>query len=111
MLKTLDWRFIRITAVVLLLNQIPLHCILSISIFPNPTDGHLSIDLSKTSSEANIKILDLFGKELKSMKFYGNKLIDFQFEEPPGIYLIMVENGTQKSVVKVIKSNSQILRN
>ena len=77
----------------------------NISLFPNPTDGHLSIDLSKNYSETNIKICDLFGKELKSMKFYGNKLIDFQFEEPPGIYLIVIENGTQKSVVRVIKSN------
>ena len=48
----------------------------------------------------------MFGKELKSMKFYANKLIDFQFDEPAGIYLIIIENGTQKIVVRVVKSNS-----
>ena len=78
----------------------------NISIFPNPTDGHLSIDLGKTYSETKIKIFNVFCKELKSMKFYGNKLIEFQFDEAPGIYLIMIENGTKKSVVRVIKSNS-----
>ena len=72
----------------------------NISIFPNPTDGHLSIDLGKTYSETNIKICDLFGKELKSMTFYGNKLIAFQFDEPPGIYLFVIENSTHKCVVK-----------
>ena len=75
----------------------------SISIFPNPTDGHLSIDLGKTYSETKIKIFDLFGKELKSMKFYGNKLIDFQFDEPAGIYLFIIENGTHKNVIKFYK--------
>ena len=75
----------------------------NISIFPNPTDGHLSIDLGKTYSETNIKICDLFGKELKSMTFYGNKLIAFQFDEPPGIYLFVIENSTHKSVVKINK--------
>jgi len=75
----------------------------NISIFPNPTDGLISIDLGKTYSETKIKICDLFGKELKSMKFYGNKLIAFQFDETPGIYLIIIENGTDKSVTKIIK--------
>ena len=75
----------------------------NISIFPNPTDGLISIDLGKTYSETKIKICDLFGKELKSMTFYGNKLIAFQFDEPPGIYLFVIENGTHKSVVKINK--------
>ena len=75
----------------------------NISIFPNPTDGLISIDLGKTYSETNIKICNLLGKELKSMTFYGNKLIAFQFDEPPGIYLFVVENGTHKSVVKINK--------
>ena len=75
----------------------------NISIFPNPTDGLISIDLGKTYSETKIKICDLFGKELKSMTFYGNKLIAFQFDEPPGIYLFVIENSTHKSVVKINK--------
>ena len=75
----------------------------NISIFPNPTDGHLSIDLGKTYSETNIKICDLLGKELKSTKFYDNKLIEFQFDEPTGIYLFIIENGTHKNVIKFYK--------
>ena len=75
----------------------------NISIFPNPTDGYLSIDLGKTYSETRIKICDLFGKEFKSMKFYGKKLIEFQFDEAPGIYFVMVENGSHKSLVKINK--------
>ena len=74
-----------------------------ISIFPNPSDGLIYIDLGKTYSETKIKICDLFGKELKSMTFYGNKLIAFQFDEPSGIYLLMIENGTHKSTVKINK--------
>ena len=74
-----------------------------ISIFPNPSDGLISIDLGKTYSETKIKICDLFGKELKSMTFYGNKLIAFQFDKPSGIYLLMIENGTHKSTVKINK--------
>ena len=68
----------------------------NVSIFPNPTNGHLSIDLGKTYSKTNIKICDLLGKELKSTKFYNNKLIEFQFDEPTGIYLFIIENGTHK---------------
>ena len=75
----------------------------NVSIFPNPTNGHLSIDLGKTYSETNIKICDLLGKELKSTKFYDNKLIEFQFDEPTGIYLFIIENGTHKNVIKFYK--------
>ena len=37
------------------------------------------------------------------MTFYGNKLIAFQFDEQSGIYLLMIENGTHKSTVKINK--------
>ena len=75
----------------------------NVSIFPNPTNGHLSIDLGKTYSETNIKICDLLEELKKSTKFYDNKLIEFQFDEPTGIYFIIIENGSHKSLVKINK--------
>jgi len=60
-------------------------------IFPNPTDGSFSIDLTSLSGIGDINILDLEGRNIKkytSIAFGSNQHIEL--DVPAGIYLIQI---------------------
>lgn len=74
-----------------------------INIFPNPTDGHSSIDLSQFKGKVEVTISDLNGTVIKSMQFQGNQLVEFNFDGPAGMYLLSAKSNNDISVLKWIK--------
>jgi len=79
------------------------HSIPKINIFPNPTDGHSSIDLSQFKGEVEVTISDLNGTVIKSMQYQGNQLVEFNFDGPAGMYLLSAKSNNDISVLKWIK--------
>jgi len=75
----------------------------NIKFFPNPTNGHLSIDLTESKQATEIKIIDLYGKLIYSMHYQGGQFVDIKFEGPAGIYLLSIESGNNKYVTKLVK--------
>jgi endonuclease/exonuclease/phosphatase family metal-dependent hydrolase len=75
----------------------------NIEIFPNPTNGHLSIDLTQYKHATALEIIDINGKVIHSMLYQENQLIDLNIEGPSGIYLLTLESGNNKSVTRLIK--------
>jgi len=75
----------------------------SIGVFPNPTNGHVSIDLAQFKHAIELEIMDLNGKVIHSMLYQKNQLIDLNFEGPTGIYLLSIESGDKKAVIRLIK--------
>ncbi len=73
-------------------------------VFPNPTDGNFLIDLGKNYSSATISITNLYGKLLQSKTYQQRQFLDLALEiEPAGVYLLSIEAGNKKTVVKLIK--------
>jgi hypothetical protein len=71
---------------------------LSITVFPNPSDGK-QINISNVPQNAQISILDLSGRTLQTVKNQsGNVNIKTNLRQ--GIYLIKVNRTTRKLVVK-----------
>jgi endonuclease/exonuclease/phosphatase family metal-dependent hydrolase len=75
----------------------------NITISPNPTYGHLILDLTNCKNEALIKIVDINGRLVCSKLHQGNQVINLNFEGPAGIYFLSVESMNNKSVTKLIK--------
>lgn len=75
----------------------------NINIFPNPTNGHIAIDLTQYKHASKLNISDLNGKVIHTMLCRENQLIDLNFEGLPGIYLLSIESGNNKWVTKLIK--------
>jgi len=75
----------------------------NIEIFPNPTNGHLSIDLTQSKHATELEIIDIKGKVIHSMIYQENELIDLNIEGPAGIYLLTMKSGNNKSVTRLIK--------
>ncbi|MDG1477377.1 MAG: T9SS type A sorting domain-containing protein [Vicingaceae bacterium] len=73
------------------------------SIYPNPTKGNFSVDLDKTYNSVLITITDLTGRLIESKEYNGTKLLNLKIDEPAGMYLMSIESGDQKAVIRLVK--------
>jgi hypothetical protein len=73
------------------------------NIYPNPTKGNFSVDLDKTYNSILITITDLSGRLIESKEYNGTKLLNLKIDEPAGIYLLKIETGNQKAVIRLVK--------
>ena len=74
-----------------------------IIVFPNPTDGHFSIDLGENHQTVMITVIDLDGNLIYSDRYSGIQLLNLKLEEPAGIYLLIIESGNKKEIIRLIK--------
>jgi len=75
----------------------------SLSIYPNPADGEVTIDFTPMgSSEATIRIMDMSGREVirvEEKAINGNRhksIVDVD-RLVPGVYIIEINSGEQKA--------------
>lgn len=61
-----------------------------ITIFPNPFASQTTVSFAKEIKNATLKIVDVLGKEVKSIEFSGSQLIIRKEELTAGVYLIQV---------------------
>ena len=75
----------------------------NIRIFPNPTNGYLSLDLTRCDDATEVKIIDLTGKVIQSMVAQNNQFIELELQGPAGIYLLSIESGSYQFRTRLIK--------
>lgn len=61
-----------------------------VSIFPNPFTSQTTVSFTKEIKNATIKMIDILGKEVKSIEFSGTQLIIKKGELNAGVYFIQV---------------------
>jgi PKD repeat protein len=77
--------------------------LLGVAIYPNPTDGVVSLELPKLSNEYSIEVLDVMGKTVHKTNINGDVLntsIDLS-GNASGIYFVKVSNQGATATVKV----------
>jgi len=77
----------------------------SISIFPNPTKGEVTIEFSQEIKQSlAIEIVDLFGKRLCGFALNQERVFDIS-EFPDGIYFVslIIDNLPSNEKYKIIK--------
>ncbi len=75
-----------------------------ISVFPNPTDGKISIDLGISYQNIECKIYNAAGQLIETKKYRNISRINYALEGPAGYYLLEIRaDGDKKVVVKVLK--------
>ena len=72
-------------------------------VYPNPTDGPLTIDMGAIYSSVEIKITDLSGKLIKSLSYEEGQLFDVTLDEAAGTYLLIVKAEERRAVVRLVK--------
>lgn len=75
-----------------------------LSVYPNPTTGHVRLDFGKTNSDFTLQIITPLGSLMHSERVSGIHYTDIELPETNGLYFIQLLNSDGKrSVLKVIK--------
>jgi alkaline phosphatase D len=72
-------------------------------IYPNPTDGHFSVDLGYTYSSIRLTIETIDGKTIESTSYQESQLLHLNLKEPAGIYLVIIESVQHKAIIRLVK--------
>ena len=72
-------------------------------LYPNPTQGNFSIDLGENYNAVLVTIKDYNGKLVHSKTYSHSELLNLKLEEPAGVYLLIIESGDKKAVIRLIK--------
>lgn len=73
------------------------------SVYPNPVNDLLNINLVQSTTLTKITVCDSQGKILISQDTRDNAIIDTK-PLAPGIYFVTIENNEQKGIWKIIKN-------
>ncbi len=76
-----------------------------INVMPNPAKTHINIDLKATERIVDLKVMDMYGKELKNIPVNNSVVKEkIQIEElPAGIYFIQIATAKGKVTHSFIK--------
>jgi hypothetical protein len=65
-----------------------------VSVFPSPSHGTFTVDLSGKTGEGKMKIYSTTGKELFSRTIVANSAVEVDTQLTPGVYILVIElNG------------------
>lgn len=74
-------------------------------VYPNPTQGKITIDLGETYQEINLKLFSINGQTILSKKFYESEKIELEILFPKGVYLIKLHEPNDSSTFHKIIVN------
>jgi len=75
-----------------------------ITIYPNPTQGVIQIELGQNYPEIEVTVANILGQFISVQRFTNTKMLDLQIEGSPGIYFVTLSdsNGLRRTL-KVVK--------
>ncbi len=78
----------------------------AVSVFPNPTEGHFSVEMSgsENDKQTNIEVYNMTGEKLMTRSLRNETTHEFSLSgKPTGIYLIKVVSGNTSETVRLVK--------
>jgi len=77
------------------------------SVFPNPAEGNFYVNIFSATGRrpCSVRLFSMQGVKTSEWKIYldqGMNILQFNSSAPPGMYLLIMEAGTQSARVKVI---------
>lgn len=79
---------------------------LSIKAYPNPTPDYFTIQIQNASSTSGLylRVLDLTGRSMEQHRIQPQtKTVRIGQALPKGVYLVEISNGTERTILKLIK--------
>ena len=74
------------------------------TIHPNPTSGLFSIEFNSSQAYIKLNIMDASGKLIGTKNYDHVTLIEYELNQPKGVYLIEVFDGeSQRSLIRLLK--------
>ena len=74
-----------------------------IRLYPNPTQGEILIDMGALRDRIQLKITDVYGRELESITYVQVQSIPYTLRFPQGIYVFHILGDGERKVMQVVK--------
>lgn len=74
-----------------------------ITVYPNPTDGIVKIDLGEIFSELIVSLNHVNGRLISQSIFKNTKMFELNLNVQSGIYLLTINSGNKKATIRLIK--------
>jgi len=75
----------------------------SLSLYPNPTAGFITIDLEETKSNINLSLTNAIGQVILTESYKSNNYINLEIDAPKGLYFLRLETDGEVITKKIIK--------
>jgi hypothetical protein len=75
----------------------------NIFIYPNPTDGSITIDMGALYANIEITVTEMDGRIILKEKMINGRVKEMQLPEVPGPYVLIVTSGNDQAMFKVMK--------
>ena len=73
-------------------------------VYPNPTNGKLSIKFERNIESLTVRILSISGQEIKRERFQNTNIIKMEINQPNGIYILeMSDDQDNKATLRLLK--------
>ena len=69
----------------------------------DPTKGNVSINLGAIYPLTKVTITDINGKKINSNTYKNTSELNFELDQPNGIYFLVISSANKKAVIRVIK--------
>jgi len=79
-----------------------LHATNPFNLYPNPTEGAITIQFEKAPSEFEVIITDSKGQLVSRKQFQQESLVVFEVNQPAGVYFITIQTPEESRTVKTI---------
>jgi hypothetical protein len=75
----------------------------ALKVYPNPTNGELSIDLGSSYNNVSVIISNALGQVVQSQNFSNSNVLQIKISGEAGVYFIEVNSGGKRARLKVMK--------
>lgn len=97
-----EWSEVKSTEVINTTGIADLNSARGMKVYPSPSSGAFTVAVNGFNGQAKLRILDTTGHELYTASLPGNEATQFEFPLSSGIYVLLVEEGTQTLRQKLI---------
>ena len=73
-------------------------------VYPNPTVGNFTIDLGTIYNNVSTTLTDINGRIIQFKNAQNGRFFDLEIDSSSGMYLLIVESGKNKAVIRIIKN-------
>jgi len=75
----------------------------TLAVYPNPTNGAMSIDLGSSYDDVTVIIRNQLGQDVLRKSYSGSTSLQLNIPGEAGIYFIEVSSSDNKAILKVVK--------
>ena len=73
-------------------------------IYPNPTDGNVSIDLRENHINVIIQLNDILGRKIIEQSYNQGRVFNLNLNEPQGVYFLTIITENKRVVFRLVKN-------